>query len=215
MTRRGLIGTILAMLVLGGRAKAAATGTAQVPFEDQMSALAAAGLVLNPVITVEDVLFSFTRTQYENNPFALLLFTFSVEVEREPWGRRFCDRAFAYDMESVSGPDSYADALQGFAAMAGVADGLRDLAAGTDADGAFRLRYTLGQTARDLRAEPQDDWADPDVIAQIIADVTAAMPAGTGIWQADNGQQQLYFRLGDAGAAAINARRPAVLMRAS
>jgi hypothetical protein len=65
--------------------------------EDQLAQLATIGLALNPGITVDDVLYSFDRKEYEKRPFDLVLFIFGAEVEREPWGRPFCSRVWNFD----------------------------------------------------------------------------------------------------------------------
>ena len=61
--------------------------------EAQIEKLAEFGLPLNDGITVDDFLISWTREEYENSPFDTILFTYGIEVEKEPWGRFFCDRA--------------------------------------------------------------------------------------------------------------------------
>ena len=60
--------------------------------EQQLADLARFGLTLEPGTTVDDLLYSFDRSQYEDKPFDLLLFMFGAEVERAPWGRPFCRR---------------------------------------------------------------------------------------------------------------------------
>jgi len=54
--------------------------------EEQLAKLADLGLKLDDGITVDDLLYSFGREDYEKRPFDLILFVLGIEVEREPWG---------------------------------------------------------------------------------------------------------------------------------
>ena len=61
--------------------------------EEQLLVLAELGLPLSAGRTVAELLCSFPREVYEREPFSRLLLMLGVEVEAEPWGRWFCDRA--------------------------------------------------------------------------------------------------------------------------
>jgi len=69
--------------------------------EKQLGVLAELGLRLNEGVTVDDLFYSYDRNQYETNPFDLILFVFGSEVERKPWGRNICDRAWNFDTEFI------------------------------------------------------------------------------------------------------------------
>ena len=56
--------------------------------EEQIKELSALGLNLNDGVTVDDLLYSFDRNEYESEPFELILFVLGIEVERAPWGVR-------------------------------------------------------------------------------------------------------------------------------
>src|SRR5688572_22447023 len=79
----------------GARAAAARDGP-RVRLETQIDALKEAGLVLAPGRTIDDLLISFPRAEYESDPYTLLLVMYGSEVEAEPWDRRFCERAFNF-----------------------------------------------------------------------------------------------------------------------
>ncbi|MEV4196024.1 hypothetical protein, partial [Streptomyces toxytricini] len=76
--------------------------------ESQISRLAGLGLPLAAGRTVDDLLHSLPRDLFERRPYSLLLSVLGAEVEREPWGRPFCDRAWSFDTECVHGPGAYA-----------------------------------------------------------------------------------------------------------
>ncbi len=71
--------------------------------EDQIETLASLGITLNEGITIDDLLYSFDRVEYENEPYDLILFMLGIKVEREPWGRSFCSHAWNLDMECIAG----------------------------------------------------------------------------------------------------------------
>ena len=66
--------------------------------ENQIEELAALGLILNEGIKIEDLLISWTKEEYEQTPFDLILSIYGEEVEERPLGRYFCDQAWQLDM---------------------------------------------------------------------------------------------------------------------
>ena len=71
--------------------------------EKQIQMLGGFGFALEPGVAVEDLLYSFDREGYEAEPFDLIFFIMGVEIEREPWGRRFCKRIWTYRFISFPG----------------------------------------------------------------------------------------------------------------
>ncbi len=52
--------------------------------------------MLRPHTLVGELPYSRPCEAYEREPFSSLLFVFGTEVEAEPWGRWFCDRAWNF-----------------------------------------------------------------------------------------------------------------------
>ncbi len=69
--------------------------------EDQLAKLAELGLKPDEGITIDDMMYSFDRKEYEERPFDLILFALGIEVEREPWGRSMCSRVWNFDTECI------------------------------------------------------------------------------------------------------------------
>ncbi len=69
--------------------------------EQQIATLAELGLHLNEGRTIDDLLDSLPRKDYEAQPFDLILFTYGIEVEREPWGRFFSSQVWNFDTECI------------------------------------------------------------------------------------------------------------------
>ena len=79
----------------------------RIALEVQLEALADLGIKLNPGITIDDMLYSNPREEFERSPFEVVFFVLGIEVERKPWGRYFSDQVWYFDEECVADPDVY------------------------------------------------------------------------------------------------------------
>jgi hypothetical protein len=128
--------------------------------EDQLSCLAGVGLRLATGRTVAELLHSFPRESYENEPFSLLLFMLGSEVEAEPWGRWFCDRAWSFDTECVYGSGAYVDIASQLGRVAGQPDALSDIRDHIDFDsGEGWIEYSVGGHRRRWKVAISDGQA--------------------------------------------------------
>lgn len=184
--------------------------TPRMPLEAQIAALAEAGLRLNDGVTIDDLLHSFPREEYEIGPWHCLLFMYGVEIEREPWGR-YIGPGWNFDMECINGRGSYVAIVQEFARLSGVA--VTDLSDTVDMDAPTgEVRYTIGGVAKTVPVEINNDWADPAAVTMIISDFEEAGD-GRSFWGADNGQATVVYYLTDDVAARVNALTGGLLVR--
>jgi hypothetical protein len=140
--------------------------------EAQLAELAALGLALEPDVTIDDLLCSFDRAQYEERPFDLVLFALGIEVERQPWGRPVCRRVWNFDAECIEGDGAYVAIVTALGWVAGATHRLSSVADHVDLDaGEGWVEYTLDGKRRHCDVEIQDDWADMQVVTQIMADL--------------------------------------------
>lgn len=140
--------------------------------EAQIAKLAELGLVLNPEITIEDILFSVDRQELESDPFKLLLFAYGSEVEREPKGRRICNRVWNFDLECISGTGDYVKIVGQLCLLGGDADYLQEVVDYVDLDeGECWLEYTLGENRQHWSIESNDDWADMLALSYVMEDI--------------------------------------------
>jgi hypothetical protein len=161
--------------------------------ETQLEKLAELGLVLNPGITIEDILFSYDREGFEQDPFECLLFTFGIEVEREPWGRRFCDRVWNFDTECIVSTGDYVEIVQNLCRLTGKPTYLQDITDYVDiATGECWLEYNLGDKRQHWTVEPNDDWADMMAISYVMEDLQRD---GNQFYSRDNGQAMILLYL--------------------
>jgi hypothetical protein len=185
-----------------------------VRLEDQIAALANAGLVLAPGRTIEELLQSWSREDYEADPWNLLLFMYGSEVEAEPWGRAFCERGWNFDMECLEQAGDYARVFQQIVRITGGRDLVTNLSDDFSPDAeTAAIRYTVMGQARTLRARVDNDWADPEAVEAFVRDLEAAAKGAPRFWAADNGQASVLFFITKAEAAKINALSPGILQR--
>lgn len=170
--------------------------------EDQLAMLAQLGFTLEPGITIDDLVYSFPREDFAQRPMDLILFAFGVEVEREPWGRSFCKRAWNFDTECITGTGSYVKIAKRLCDVAGRPDALSNVCDHVDLDaGEAWIEYTVDGKQRHWDIEVNDDWADMMVVAYVMNDLERD---GRKFRAKDNGQAMVLFYLDDAATRQLN-----------
>src|SRR5262245_56197794 len=112
--------------------------------EQQLAKLAELGLKLDDGITVDDLLYSFGREDYEQRPFDLILFVLGIEVERAPWGRAVCSRVWNFDTECIVSTGDYVCIVKRLCQVAGQHDRLKELSDFVDIEaGNAWLKYKV------------------------------------------------------------------------
>jgi hypothetical protein len=173
----------------------------QMTLEEQLSALDAIGIKLHEGATVEDLLYSFDRSEYEKRPFDALLFMLGSEIERKPWGRYFSTVAWNFDSECIVEDGDYVRIVKRLAELTGRSEDLTDVADSVDLEGGIAtLRYSLDGTTRSLTPIVSDDWADADVVKIILSDFEQDKRYFYGI---ENGQSTILYYLDEITAAGL------------
>jgi len=174
-----------------------------VTLEQQLHALAKLGLILNNGITVDDLLCSWDRKDFENQPYDTLLIMLGSEVEREPWGRNVCDRAWNFDVESIEDTGSYVTIVRNLCRVAGMPDLVSDLEDFVDIDDETAwLKYIINGQQRHFEIAVNNDWADPETVSTIMRDIERD---GKRFYAKDNGQASIWFYLDKVNADKLNA----------
>ncbi|MFF9321356.1 hypothetical protein ACF1BP_27265 [Streptomyces sp. NPDC014735] len=170
---------------------------------EQLDRLAELGLPLAADRTVDELLYSWPREEYERKPFDLVLFALGCEVEAEPWGRWFCDRAWHFDTECVRGRGSYVAIARQLCRTAGRPDALSDLRDHVDlgAEEAW-IEYTADDRRVNWPIEVRDDWADLMVVGYLMDELEHG---GQRFHVRPNGQAMTLFYLDDDAAGRLNA----------
>ncbi len=129
--------------------------------EQQLAKLADLGLKLDDGITVDDILRSFEREEYEQLPFDLILFVLGIEVERAPQGRPVCSRVWNFDTECIASTGDYVRIVKRLCQVAGQPDLLKLVSDFVDIDaGKAWLKYEVDGTERNWPVAVNTDWAD-------------------------------------------------------
>ncbi len=171
--------------------------------EKQIEKLSKLGLAINDDITIDDFLLSWSRAEYEEVPFELILFTYGTEVEEKPWGRFFCDMAWNFDVECIEDNGDYIAIVEQFHRITGKKKQLSDLSDSVDLEASqASLRYTVNGVRRELEIKVDDDWADPDTVQIIMNDM---LDEGFEFFGKDNGQATVWFYMTVENALLLNA----------
>ena len=183
-----------------------------IPLETQIAALKDAGLAMAPGRTIEELLSSWSRDQYESDPYGLLLFMYGSEVEAEPWGRFFFDRGWDFDMECLTEQGDYVRAFTEVVRITGQPQRVTEMSDDFNFKAeTCQIRYTIDGKARTLSARVDHDWADPEAVAAFVRDLQTEIGDGRRFWAADNGQAAILFFLTDTEAEKVNSLRKDVL----
>lgn len=174
-----------------------------ITLERQLETLAQLGLPLNDGVTVDDLLYSWGREDYESKPYDTLLFMLGSEVEREPWGRNVCDRAWNFDVECIEDVGSYVTIVENLCRVAGMPNLVSDLEDFVDIENKSAwLKYTIDGQQRQFNVPVDNDWADPETVSAVMRDIERD---GRRFYGKDNGQASIWFYLDQPTADTLNA----------
>jgi hypothetical protein len=170
--------------------------------EQQLEKLAGLGLRLNDGITIDDLLYSFDRDDYEKRPYDLILFALGIEVEREPWGRFVCSQVWDFDTECIFSTGDYGRIVRRLCELSGDPDYLTDVSDYVDPEsGNAWLKYNKNNIERHWDIEVNDDWADLLTLSYIMEDIERD---DKRFYFKNNGQSMILFYLNSAAATELN-----------
>lgn len=170
--------------------------------EEQLVELSKLGLDLAEGISIDDVLYSFEREDYEDEPFDLILFVLGIEVERQPWGRPVCNRVWNFDTECIESPGDYVRIVRRLTEIADATTRITELSDFVDLDaGQAWLKYKIDGAERHWDVEVNDDWADTLTVSYVMADIEGD---GKRFFFKENDQAMVLFFLDQPTASELN-----------
>nr|WP_298113951.1 hypothetical protein [uncultured Pseudomonas sp.] len=170
--------------------------------EEQIEKLSEIGLFLNDGVSIDDLLLSYSREEYESAPFDLILFVYGIEIEEEPWGRFICDQTWNFDIEAIEDNGSYVEIVKQFHRISGKSKRIEGLKDSIDIEGSRALlQYEIDGVKRELKPVVDNDWADAEIIEKIMNDLRQP---GYNFYPKDNGQASIWFYLSEQQALALN-----------
>lgn len=176
-----------------------------VSLEDQMLNFAEFGLHLAPDVTIDDVLYSFKREQYESDPYSLLFFVYGIEIEREPWGRNFSSSVWNFDYEGVAAQGAYEAIVKRFVGLTGNLGIVTNVKDNLDLEHANSvIEYTIAGEQKTIETLNDGDWADHSAVLTIARDIETAIDDGRKFWSQENGQAQILLFITEQGAEQLN-----------
>lgn len=185
---------VVALALALARFFAEANGSAPVeewrprPLETQLADLARCGVSLRSDRTVDELLISLSREDYETSPTSLIVML-GAEVEAEPWGRFFSDDVWHFDTECIEDHGAYADIARRMRTLAGGALPLENIEDYVDLEeGVAWLEFTLDGKAYRWDASVESDWVDPAILSK-FAELLIARAPGVRFTYLDLGGQ--------------------------
>jgi hypothetical protein len=156
--------------------------------ERKLEILAECGLSLAPPFTVQDLLESYSREQFEEPGFTLALVGLGMTEERPPW-RNHCVNAWHFDTECIEDDGSYvriaermAELTQGALVVENVRDHV-DIEAGIAS-----LDFEHSGEPVHITAKVNDDWVDPAVLSHFVRMLARSNPSKVFLYYDTKGQ---------------------------
>ena len=161
--------------------------------EEQISILTELGLHLNEGVTIDDLLYSLPREEYEKRPFDLILFLYGGVVEREPCDKLICSKVWNFDLECIEDSGDYVNIVQSLCRISEQSERFSNILDFVDLESeTVWLEYILDGQKRHLIPEVDDDWADMEIVNQIMDDIGGD---DQRFYAISNGQAMLLFYL--------------------
>ncbi|MBK7406271.1 MAG: hypothetical protein IPJ41_17110 [Phycisphaerales bacterium] len=161
--------------------------------EEQLETLAAHGIRLLPGRTIDELVASWPREQYESEPFSLLLFMLGVEVEEAPEGGFFSDDLYCFDAECIEDRGDYARQIERISQIAKGGLPVEKVSDFVDLE-ARTIWVEFELDGRRHRYEPEvcDDWFDPKVLIW-LASLAVARGGERRLMHLDTGDQRFLI----------------------
>jgi hypothetical protein len=156
--------------------------------EQKLATLAACGLSLAPPFTVQDLLESWPREQFEKPGFTMALVGLGMTEERPPW-RNHCVNVWHFDTECIEDDGSYVRIAERMAELTQgglVLENVRDQV--DPEEGTASLDFEQSGKRVHISFEVNDDWADPAVFSHFVQMLEVSDPAKVFLYYDTQGQ---------------------------
>ena len=137
--------------------------------EQKLEQLAGCGLKLATPFTVDDLLSSWDRSEYEEPGYTMVLVGLGMTEEQEPW-RNHCVNLWHFDTECIEHKGSYVAIAQRMAEMTQGALVLENIRDHVDLDNEKEAWFAFTWRGQEIRVDCKvnDDWVDPDIFATFV-----------------------------------------------
>lgn len=136
--------------------------------EEKLTILSQCGLRLSEPFTVNDLLESWDRSEYEKSGYNTVLVGLGMTEEQAPWRSR-CVNLWHFDTECIEGPGSYKRIAERMMELAQGSLQLEDISDQVDLESgkaSFSFRFNGNDITIDCRVD--DDWVDAVIFASFV-----------------------------------------------
>jgi len=136
----------------------------KVTLEKQLEEFSAIGIRLNPGITINHLLLSYSREKYESEPYDLLLIMMGVETEDDD-PKRISDNVWGLDTECINEDGDYVNIAQNMTKLAGSCLPIEEIQDHVDFDSEVAwLSFKLDGIKYKWDLEWCGDYIDPNIL---------------------------------------------------
>ena len=173
----------------------------KISLEIQLESLSNLGISLEPGITIDDLLNSFAREEYENKPYDLVLGMLGSDVESEPWHRPFSSNIWDCDFERIYQSGDYVEIVEKLSKLAELSDSVTELKDHIDFDNNNAwLKYKIDGNEKHYKIKLDNDWIDSDALDSITLDLEKN---GNHFYAINCGQASLFLYLNAESSRAL------------
>ncbi len=142
----------------------------RISLEDQLRALSEVGVHLKPDRTVDELLESFDREEYESEPYQTLVFVLGSEVETGiDAGAFYTDQLWVLDTECIESQGDYAKLIARLAELFGSELEITDITDSIDHDAqTASVHFSCNGKAYEQDLKYNDDWLDDKLFLPIV-----------------------------------------------
>ena len=164
--------------------------------EEKLEALASCGITLRSEFSVDDLLSSWDRADYEEPGFSMTLVGVAMTQEESPWKPR-SDSLWHFDTECIEDHGSYVNIAKRMVEMAGGSLPLTDIEDYVDIeDGKAWLSFKLDDKSIKIDCAVEDDWVDSKVFSHFVRALAYKDPSKIYIYCDLGGQDCIIGCLG-------------------
>ena len=187
-----------------GRHRAIVSESNNLTFEQKLAILAECGLVLDPQFSVDDLLTSWSREDYESPGFNLVLVGLGMTEEQPPW-RPHSANVWHFDTECIEDHGSYVDIAERMKAIAQGSLPIENLADYVDVEeGKAWLEFDVHGQRRHIDCKVDDDWVDVNLFKHFVDLLATSDPSKTFVYYDLQGQDCIIACVTKSQLAALN-----------
>ena len=136
--------------------------------EQKLAVLEQCGLKLAHPFTVQNLLESWDRSEYEKRGWDMVIFGLAMTEEKEPW-RHHCVNLWHFDTECIEDHGDYKSIAERMVSMAQGSLLLDDIKDYVDVEeGKAWLAFKFKDHSVRIDCKVQDDWVDPSIFGTFV-----------------------------------------------